>query len=88
MGFCGSNMSYSCIFSGFFSHLGHHNGHFFNLNFLRPFLKTRSHDGSAHSFGSCHQFLEVPQKGVLKNNCFGFFFFTKVGGLIRYTKIQ
>ena len=32
--------------------------------FLRPSLKTRSHDRSAHTFGSSHRFLEVPQKGV------------------------
>ena len=30
--------------------------------FLRPFLKTRSHDKSAHTFRSSLQFLEVPQK--------------------------
>ena len=35
---------------------------FFKLeHFLRPFIKTRSHDGSAHTFRSSHQFLEVPQ---------------------------
>ena len=33
-------------------------------HFLRPFLKTRSHNGSVHTFGSSHRFLEVPQKGV------------------------
>ena len=32
--------------------------------FLRPFLKTRSHDKSAHTFKSSLRFLEVPQKGV------------------------
>ena len=32
--------------------------------FLRPFLKTRSHDESAHTFKSSLRFLEVPQKGV------------------------
>ena len=32
--------------------------------FLRLFLKTRSHDGSAHTFGSSHKILEVLQKGV------------------------
>ena len=37
--------------------------------FLRPFLKTRSHDESAHTFKSSLQFLEVPQK------VFFFFFF-------------
>ena len=31
--------------------------------FLRPFLYTRRHDGSAHTFGSSQSFLEVPQKG-------------------------
>ena len=36
-------------------------------HFLRPYLKTRSHDGSAHTSGSSLRFLEVPQKGVLKN---------------------
>ena len=35
--------------------------------FLRPFLKTRSHDESAHAFKSNLRFLEVPQKGVKKN---------------------
>ena len=40
--------------------------HFLKLElFLRPFLKIRSHDRSAHTFGSSHRFLEVPQKGVL-----------------------
>ena len=34
--------------------------------FLRPFLKTRSHDESAHTFKSSLRFLEVPQKGVKK----------------------
>ena len=46
---------------------------------LRPFLKTRSHDESAHTFKSSLQFLEVPQKGVLKNYFFCIFlphFFT------------
>ena len=32
--------------------------------FLRPFLTTRSHDESAHTFKSSLWFLEVPQKGV------------------------
>ena len=41
--------------------------------FLRPFLRTRSHDGSAHTFRSSLQFLEVAQKGVLKNIFFGIF---------------
>ena len=31
-------------------------------HFLKPFLRTRRHDGSAHT---SHQFLEVHQKGVL-----------------------
>ena len=35
---------------------------FFKLeHFLRPFLKTRSHDRSAHTFGSSHRYLEVPR---------------------------
>ena len=34
--------------------------------FLRPSLETRSHDRSAHTFGSSQRFLEVPQKGFLK----------------------
>ena len=39
---------------------------FFMLeHFFRPFLKTRSYDRSAHTFGSSHRFLEVPHKGVL-----------------------
>ena len=39
---------------------------FFMLeHFVRPFLKTRSYDRSAHTFGSSHRFLEVPHKGVL-----------------------
>ena len=33
-------------------------------HFLRPFLKTRNHDSSAHTFGSSHIFLEVAQNGV------------------------
>ena len=32
--------------------------------FKTIFLKTGSHDGSAHTFRSSHQFLEVAQKGV------------------------
>ena len=36
------------------------------VHLLRPFLKTRSHDRSAHTLGSSHQFLEVPQKGFFK----------------------
>ena len=36
---------------------------FFKLeHFLRPFLTTRSHVGSAHTFGFSLQFLEVLQK--------------------------
>ena len=36
---------------------------FFKLEcFLRPFLKTRSHDRSAHTFGPSLQFVKVPQK--------------------------
>ena len=38
--------------------------------FLRPFLKTRSHDESAHTFKSSLRFSEVPQKGVKKNAFF------------------
>ena len=42
--------------------------YFFKLeHFLRQYFKTRSHDRSAHTFGSSLWFLEVPQKGVLKN---------------------
>ena len=33
--------------------------------FLIPFLRNRSHNESAHTFGSSHWFLEVPQKGFL-----------------------
>ena len=36
-------------------------------HFLRPFLKTRSHNRSAHTFRSSLWFLKVPQKWVLKN---------------------
>ena len=43
------------------------------------FFKTRSHDGSAHTFGSSHQFLEVPQKGVLKT-WFFLHFYQRGGG--------
>ena len=35
--------------------------------FLRPSLKTRKHDGSAHTFGCSQRFLEVPQEGGLTN---------------------
>ena len=41
--------------------------------FLRPFLKTRSNDESAHTFKSSLRFLEVPQKGVLKKLVFCIF---------------
>ena len=54
-------------------------------HFLRPFLRTWSHDGSAHTYGSNHQFLEVPQKGVYKND-FLAFFLPKWGDLIGSTK--
>ena len=40
--------------------------------FLILFLRTRSHDGSAHTFRSSLRFLEVPQKGVLKNDFLAF----------------
>ena len=54
---------------------------FFHCDGL-TFLKTRSPDRSAHTFGSSHQFLEVPQKG-LKNNVFKkFTFFFYMFGLI------
>ena len=40
--------------------------YFFMLeHFFRNFLKIRSYDRSAHTFGSSHRFLEVPHKGVL-----------------------
>ena len=32
-------------------------------HFLRPFLKTRNHDRSAHTFSSSHIFLEIPEGG-------------------------
>ena len=48
--------------------------------FLRPYLKTRSHDGSAHTFGYSQRFLELPQKGSQKNIFWHFF--------IRSTKTQ
>ena len=44
-----------------------------------PFLKTRSYDRSAHTFGSTHRFLEVPHKGVL-NKWFVGIFFTLIWG--------
>ena len=34
--------------------------------FLRPFLKTRSHDESAHTFKSSLQFWKCPKKGFKK----------------------
>ena len=40
----------------------------------RTFLRTRSHDGSAHTFRSGHRFLEVPQKK-------GYFLYFTKGGL-------
>ena len=40
--------------------------------FLRPSLKTRSHDGSAHTFRSSHRFLEVGK--VFLNYYFGHFY--------------
>ena len=42
-------------------------------SFLIPFLITRGHDESVHTFGSSHWFLEVPQKGVLKKWVLVFF---------------
>ena len=50
--------------------------------FLRPFLKTRSNDESAHTFKSSLRFLEVPQKGVFKKLFFCIFlphFLTRFG---------
>ena len=60
--------------------------HVFYINFEHKFFKartlfktifflTRSHDGSAHTFGYSHRLLEVPQKGVLKKLCFGIFLY-------------
>ena len=41
---------------------------FLSLNTLKYlFLKTRSHDGSVHTFGSSYQFLEAPPKKGFKN---------------------
>ena len=40
---------------------------------LRPFLKTRSQDGSAHTFRSSLRFLDVPLKGVTKMIVWHFF---------------
>ena len=53
---------------------------FFMLeHFFRPFLKTRSYDRSAHTFGSSHRFLEVPHKGVFKQMiCWHFLHLPKV----------
>ena len=65
-----------------FGHFGHQNGWFFKLeHFLRPFFRTWSHDGSAHTFRS------RSKKGFYKKNCVAIFF-TKVGGLISPTKTQ
>ena len=48
---------------------------FFMLeHFFRPFLKTRSYDRSAHTFGSSHRFLEVPHKRVLNKWFVGIFY--------------
>ena len=57
--------------------------------FLRPFLKTRSHDESAHTFKSSLRFLEVPQKGVLKKLfvCIFFTTFFYMFGLIHPLKL-
>ena len=53
---------------------------FFMLeHFFRPFLKTRSYDRSAHTFGSSHRVLEVPHKGIL-NKIFVGIFFTLTSG--------
>ena len=41
--------------------------------FLIPFLRTRSHDESAHTFGSSHWFLEVPKKRCFKQVIFSVF---------------
>ena len=43
-------------------------------HFFRPFLKTRSYDRSAHTFGSSHRFLEVPHKWVLNKWFVGIFY--------------
>ena len=48
-------------------------------HFFRPFLKTRSHDRSAHTFGSSHRFLEVPHKGVLNKLFVGILFTVTCG---------
>ena len=40
--------------------------------FLRPFLRTKCHDRSAHTFRPSLRFLEVPQKGLKKMICWHF----------------
>ena len=61
-------------FLPFFAILAIKMADFFKLLFLRPSLKTRSHDRPAHTFGSSQRFLEVPQKGVLKHYVLAFFY--------------
>ena len=47
-------------------HFGHENGWFLKARtlFKTIFFLNRSHDGSAHTFGSSQRFLEMPQKEV------------------------
>ena len=54
-GFWGSKISLSQVSSRFLAILAIKMAEFLKLeHFLRPFLKTRSHDGSAHTFRSSH----------------------------------
>ena len=55
---------------------------------LKPFLRTRSHDGSTHTFRSSLRFLEVLQKGVKKMIFLAFFnhIFVYMFGLIGSVK--
>ena len=61
--------------------------------YLMPFLKTRSHYESAHTFGSSLRFLEVPPKRGFKKNIFlhflttFFYTFGLIGSVKTFSKV-
>ena len=58
-GFLGVQTNFITSFWHFLAFLTIKMADFLKLeHFLRPSLKTRSHDGSAHTFGSSQRFLE------------------------------
>ena len=70
-------MLYSHISDGFLDILAIKMAEFLKLeHILKPFVKTRSHDGSAHTFGSSHCFFGSAQKSFFLIMIYWHFFYS------------